>query len=520
MFLWRRAFPHSSSSSSSTPLPSSKPKPTPAPPAAAAAASLPPTPTAQIPPLPDPWRKRILIMGLRRSGKTTAREVVFHRLPLNRAFFVDTTLDVVKEDVECVHLPLPAYNFSHVLLFLLLVTVLVLALALAFHRFWIPLQLWEIPGSQSLDILPLHSSHLSHFSSLIWFIDAADDYTESLRSLLRVLGTVSLHNPGLHVDVFAHKSDAWDEFYRQDAFRQIQERTLTELEDHPSPGVQEMAGRVQFHLTSVYDHSVFEAMSRVVQRLVPTLAFLEQTLNYWSQTLDIPKCFLFDVPSRLYITTDASPVDAASHDVCCQYIENIEAFAGLFACVCLPPPSLPLSPSQFYPFPIPYSRTPNPLPRNISRPSPPNPQETPTYLASCSAKIAQENTVAYWQISKRLAIVALVQTQMYDTHRGAIEMNVKSLREALLRLEAHEERKRRPPPPAPAVPPPAVPPTAVSPPAPAPAELAPAPGIEPGIDGTHPSPAMGKPGTGSSKSENSSLRTPSVHLPERGKTDA
>ncbi|KZT56965.1 hypothetical protein CALCODRAFT_496801 [Calocera cornea HHB12733] len=347
-------------------------------------------------------------MGLRRAGKTSAREVVFHRLPPKQAFFVDTTPGVVKEDVE----------------------------------FWIPLQLWEIPGSQGLEALEPLGAHLSHFSSLIWVIDAADDYTESLRALFRTVVAAHAENPGLHIDVFAHKSDAWDEYYRQDAFRQIQDRTIGELEDHPSAAVQELADRIQFHLTSVYDHSVFEAMSRVVQRLVPTLGFLEQTLNYWSQTLDIPKCFLFDVPSRLYITTDASPVDPPSHDVCCQYIENIESVSELF----------------------------HMLERRKGT------KRKVAYRSSCSSKIAGDNTVAYWQISERLALVALVQTHMFDDHRGAIEMNVKSLRDAMLKFEALEARKRRPPPPANAVP-------------------------------------------ASSKSDSSSLRTPSVHASSAGKVN-
>ncbi|KZP00632.1 hypothetical protein CALVIDRAFT_552846 [Calocera viscosa TUFC12733] len=348
-------------------------------------------------------------MGLRRAGKTSAREVVFHRLPPKQAFFVDTTPGVVKEDVE----------------------------------FWVPLQLWEIPGSQGLEALEAEGAHLSHFSSLIWVIDAADDYTESLRALFRTVVSAHQQNPSLHIDVFAHKSDAWDEYYRQDAFRQIQDRTINELEDHPSPRVQELAESIQFHLTSVYDHSVFEAMSRVVQRLVPTLGFLEQTLNYWSQTLDIPKCFLFDVPSRLYITTDASPVDPPSHDVCCQYIENIESVSQLFQR--------------------------SMLERRKAR------KKKVAYRSSCSSKIAGDNTVAYWQISERLALVALVQTHMFDDHRGAIEMNVKSLRDAMLKFEALEARKRRPRPPV------------------APANA-----------------------NASSKSDSSSLRTPSVHASSAG----
>lgn len=36
---------------------------------------------------------------------------------------------------------------------------------------------------------------------------------------------------------------------------------------------------LSFHLTSIYDHSIFEAFSKVVQKLIPQLPVLESLLN-------------------------------------------------------------------------------------------------------------------------------------------------------------------------------------------------------------------------------------------------
>lgn len=36
---------------------------------------------------------------------------------------------------------------------------------------------------------------------------------------------------------------------------------------------------LSFHLTSIYDHSIFEAFSKVVQKLIPQLPTLENLLN-------------------------------------------------------------------------------------------------------------------------------------------------------------------------------------------------------------------------------------------------
>ena len=37
--------------------------------------------------------------------------------------------------------------------------------------------------------------------------------------------------------------------------------------------------KINFHLTSIYDHSIFEAFSKVVQQLIPQLPTLENLLD-------------------------------------------------------------------------------------------------------------------------------------------------------------------------------------------------------------------------------------------------
>lgn len=102
-----------------------------------------------------------------------------------------------------------------------------------------------------------------------------------------------------------------------------------------------------FYLTSIYDHSIFEAFSKVVQKLIPQLPTLENLLNIfisvcfyfccfvWCFVLSlidtppvlqhsgIEKAFLFDVVSKIYIATDSSPVDMQSYELCCDMIDVV-----------------------------------------------------------------------------------------------------------------------------------------------------------------------------------------------------
>lgn len=64
--------------------------------------------------------------------------------------------------------------------------------------------------------------------------------------------------------------------YYVENFRQIHERVNDRLTDE-SPDYELMP--LNFHLTSVYDHSLHEAMSRVLHKLIDSLPYLENLLD-------------------------------------------------------------------------------------------------------------------------------------------------------------------------------------------------------------------------------------------------
>jgi len=48
--------------------------------------------------------------------------------------------------------------------------------------------------------------------------------------------------------------------------------------------------QLNFHLTSVYDHSLHEAFSRVLHKLIESLPYLEELLNVFCAVSDIIEC--------------------------------------------------------------------------------------------------------------------------------------------------------------------------------------------------------------------------------------
>ena len=87
--------------------------------------------------------------------------------------------------------------------------------------------------------------------------------------------------------------DGLSEDYKMETQRDIHQRANDDLQDS---GFEQV--HLSFHLTSIYDHSIFEAFSKVVQKLIPQLPTLENLLNIFISNSSIEKAFLFDVVSK------------------------------------------------------------------------------------------------------------------------------------------------------------------------------------------------------------------------------
>ena len=81
-------------------------------------------------------------------------------------------------------------------------------------------------------------------------------------------------NQNIKFEVFIHKVDGLSDDRKLEAQRDIHGRATDDLADAGLEGI-----HLSFYLTSIYDHSIFEAFSRVVQKLIPQLPTLENLLN-------------------------------------------------------------------------------------------------------------------------------------------------------------------------------------------------------------------------------------------------
>ncbi|KAG9010984.1 hypothetical protein FRB93_003434 [Tulasnella sp. JGI-2019a] len=267
-------------------------------------------------PLDEPWRKKILLAGIRQAGKTSVMEVVFQSLPPKDTFFLEPTNVIRKLDID-----------SSI----------------------VALQFWDCPANilANFDSLGVP---LTHFQSIVFVIDVQDDYNNPIAYLIHLLATVAEVNPTVGMNILIHKAEQLSDEFKLETFQYIQSRVLDEIMDHTSSSLLSHIP-LNFHISSVYDHSIYEAVSRIIQRLTPQHGRLENLMNTLVSNSGIAKAFLFDVSSLTYVATDASPVDNNTFELCCDYVMMLASFTKLYKNLKpLPPPEpSPPSPSNASP---------------------------------------------------------------------------------------------------------------------------------------------------------------------------
>ena len=186
---------------------------------------------------------RLYIMGLRRSGKSSIQKVIFNKMSPNETLFLESTNRISKDEIST--------------------------------SSFVSFTIWNFPGQMDSFDQNISEDIFSGISgALVFVIDAQDDYTDALSSLLKAIQRVYKLNQNIIFEVFIHKVDCVSDDNKFEIQRDIYQRVKDELIEDGLEFV-----KISYHLTSIYDHSIFEAFSKVVQKLIPQLDSLEHLLN-------------------------------------------------------------------------------------------------------------------------------------------------------------------------------------------------------------------------------------------------
>ncbi|KNE64499.1 hypothetical protein AMAG_09514 [Allomyces macrogynus ATCC 38327] len=310
---------------------------------------------------------RVLLMGLRRSGKTSIQKVVFHKMAPNETIFLEST---TKMGVERVH------SFIH------------------FSIADFPGQI-DFTDDQTYDVEAIFGEAAADVTSscgaIIFVIDAQDDYYDALRRLRETVDVASRINPKLYFEVFIHKVDGLSEDAKIETQRDIHQRVTDELLDI---GLLDRV-HLTFYLTSIYDHSIYEAFSKVIQKLINQMPTLENLLNTLCSSSSIEKAFLFDSFTKIYLATDSSPVDIQSYELCSDMLDVMMDLESIYTPPALPPP------------PVPHDRK-----------------------QGSVIRLNSGIVLALVQMDK-LSLVCLLRAENYDDKAGLLDFNFQKFRDAI-----------------------------------------------------------------------------------------
>ena len=159
-------------------------------------------------------------------------------------------------------------------------------------------------------------------------IDAQDEYYDAVERLSRMIATLAPQYPRIHFEVFIHKVDSVSDDFRADTLRDIQQRTADAIADAKMD--EHITLNVSFYLTSVFDITVYDAMSRVVQRQIPQLDAMENLINQLCAKSRIERVYLVDSDTKLYMCTNTTPTNNKSYETCSDWLDVIKDIAGMY----------------------------------------------------------------------------------------------------------------------------------------------------------------------------------------------
>lgn len=170
------------------------------------------------------------------------------------------------------------------------------------------------------------SEIFSGFGSVLFVIDSTEDYSQSLFKFIETIIKVHKINPKINFEAFIHKVDGISDDYRKnEILKEIQKTVEDDLSDNNIFKV-----NIRYFFTSIHDRSIFEAFSKVIQKLIPRLSTLENLLDILVSNSKLEKAFLFDISSKICLATDSIPVETPYYELCAEMIDVLIDISSIY----------------------------------------------------------------------------------------------------------------------------------------------------------------------------------------------
>lgn len=258
------------------------------------------------------WRDtvpKIVVCGLKRSGKSSILRVLFSKLSPHEAGYIEPTAQ-----------PMFMPQSGNPLL---------------------NSRIAEIPGSWSWEESEsLDELFFTHCQSLILVIDSSsDDVPLNVFSLakrvitraLKIRNTAdSSSQGGLNVHLFLNKIDANYRFDPDSVQAESNKATFMQSVVNKIHEETPVMVNLEAHCTSIFDNSIHEAFSKVIQRPLLSNGKIEQLLDSVVSSCRMEKAVLFDLVSKITFGSDSSQIDSSTFSLMQDLLEVIIDMIGIY----------------------------------------------------------------------------------------------------------------------------------------------------------------------------------------------
>ncbi|KAK0537617.1 GTP-binding protein gtr2 [Tilletia horrida] len=342
-------------------------------------------------------KNNVVVLGRRRAGKTSiVRTLVDHLDPKN-AVGMDPTPLVSTHEVAS----------------------------------FIPLTLWDTPGATREDRAPLEHAPFvdrtdlpwTDVCALIYVVDSQDDVFH--QDIVYYLLDAFEHNPKISFHIFIHKIDGHSDEYSHEILQTVSERVDADLEYELGEALPKLIKR-KYHMTSIYDTSLFVAFSRVIRELLQANTFAQQLdalCDRLNSTCSMERTYIFDIPNRLYLATDNSPSDGNSFSTMSAYLKFLIQLSEIYS-------KLRDTVDAGEEEDDDDDESNQAAIANGTKQS----QPTAGRYASSTARLTKDISLAFWQLNNSLALVTMLRTDTFSKQAGLIEYNISFFRRGVVKL--------------------------------------------------------------------------------------
>jgi Ras-related GTP-binding protein C/D len=236
-------------------------------------------------------------MGLSKCGKSSIKKVVFEKLSPHESVLLEPTNSVETFRVE---------NLGYSSLYVR-----------------------EYPAHYNFDKAPVsESKFLTTCGVLVYVIDCNESSDETYDYFKDVVIHAVNKNPKINIEIFIHKADGTYFLKNND-----KNKHRTEVQNKIKEILSEMnleISNIGYYSTSIFNHSLFEAFSKIFQKIMPQNNLLSGLLDNLSTSCRFEKAYLFDVYNKIYLAIDSSPIEEQYYEICSDMIDVILDMSGIY----------------------------------------------------------------------------------------------------------------------------------------------------------------------------------------------